>query len=111
MLWDASQAYGNIFRPNRDFLLTLSHVSGNGRFDLAIKNAMGSGSGGTTIITTPTTTKTTTSTTSTGGGGGGCGGAPAWVSNIAVRVSSRSTLVFLPEAMNPLVCRWFTSYL
>ncbi|KAG6856443.1 hypothetical protein H0H87_004408 [Tephrocybe sp. NHM501043] len=53
MLWDASQAYAN------------------GRFDQAVKSAMGSGSGTgtttptTTSTTTTSTTKTTTTTTST----------------------------------------------
>lgn len=102
MLWDVSQAYGNMFHSNLYFLLILRHASGNGRFDVAIKNAMGTGSGGTTIITTPTTTKTTTSTTTTGGGGGGgCSGASAWVSNIAVRVTSPGALVFLTKTTIP----------
>lgn len=58
MLWDASQAYGN------------------GRFDVAVKNAMG-GNAGTTAPTSnpPTTTKTTTTP-----GTGGCAGVAPWVS-------------------------------
>ncbi|TFK40066.1 glycoside hydrolase superfamily [Crucibulum laeve] len=74
MLWDASQAYGN------------------NRFDIAIKNAMGTGTGGgsTTIPTTttpkpPTTTTTTkpTTTTTTTKGTGSCAGVAAWTSSIA----------------------------
>ncbi|KAI1797099.1 glycoside hydrolase, partial [Ganoderma leucocontextum] len=90
MLWDASQAYAN------------------GRFDLAIKNAISqSGNGGTTstpatvsvpsttstpasTITTPTTTSapsaTSTSTSATATStatSGSCANVPTWVSNVA----------------------------
>ncbi|KIL67504.1 glycoside hydrolase family 18 protein [Amanita muscaria Koide BX008] len=47
MLWDASQAYAN------------------GRYDVAVKNAMGSGTGSTTTPSTTTTTKTSTTPTTT----------------------------------------------
>ncbi|KAF8074680.1 glycoside hydrolase [Lyophyllum atratum] len=70
MLWDASQAYAN------------------GRYDVAIKNAMGAGTGGTTVTTpppttTPTSTPTTTKTTTTSSGSGGCAGTAAWNSGVA----------------------------
>ncbi|KAJ3565156.1 hypothetical protein NP233_g7822 [Leucocoprinus birnbaumii] len=71
MLWDASQAVAN------------------GRFDLAIKNALSKGgSGGTTTPpstthTTTTTTTTTSHTTTTTPASGSCAGVAAWQSNIA----------------------------
>ncbi|GLB43362.1 putative glycosyl hydrolase 18 family protein [Lyophyllum shimeji] len=63
MLWDASQAYGN------------------GRFDVAVKEALGGSTGTPTPTTNPprttsaTTTQTTTTTTP---GSGGCAGVAAW---------------------------------
>jgi len=76
MLWDASQAYAN------------------GRFDQAVKSAMGAGTGTsfsttttkpptTTTTTTHTTTPTTTPPVTTTVGTGGCSGVAAWVSTTA----------------------------
>jgi len=89
MLWDASQAYAN------------------GRFDLAIKNAISTGAGGgttTTSKTTTTTSKTTTTSTTTSKTtttssttttkpptSGSCSGVAAWVSNIAYDGASQVT--------------------
>lgn len=91
MLWDASQAYGGLHWPVFIKLACLMRnpgLAGNGRFDIAIKNAMGTGSG-TTIITTPTTTPTSTPTTTptTTPGSGSCAGVAAWTSTIAVSIS------------------------
>ncbi|KAF7975717.1 hypothetical protein HWV62_8679 [Athelia sp. TMB] len=91
MLWDASQAYEN------------------GRFDVAVKSALGGNSGTsptsvkpTTSSTTKTSTtppptsstkKTTTSSTTTTSvaSGGLCGGVAAWMSNVAYTGGSEVT--------------------
>ncbi|KAJ3509062.1 hypothetical protein NLJ89_g5421 [Agrocybe chaxingu] len=76
MLWDASQAYGN------------------GRYDAAIKNALGGATGTpttttratTSTATTPrptTTTTTTRPTTTTAPGTGSCAGVAPWTSTVA----------------------------
>ncbi|KAG6896670.1 hypothetical protein C0992_006804 [Termitomyces sp. T32_za158] len=116
MLWDASQAYAN------------------GRFDSAVKNAMGSGTGGnpsttthtttpSTTTTKPTTTKPTTTTkpptttstshtttTTTSVGTGNCANVAAWVSNVAV--SGDQSLAGISLISNcPLVCRRSTGHL
>ncbi|KZP27341.1 carbohydrate-binding module family 5 protein, partial [Athelia psychrophila] len=86
MLWDASQAYEN------------------GRYDVAVKNALGSNSGGSPVTTTKSTTAATSTTkpstttsstkttsTSTAAGGGLCGGVAAWMSNVAYTGGSEVT--------------------
>lgn len=80
MLWDASQAYAN------------------GRYDVAVKNAMGSGTGSTTTpstttttrtSTTPTTTSTTPTTTTTSTATPtSCAGVAAWSSTVAYNGNS-----------------------
>ncbi|GLB43356.1 putative glycosyl hydrolase 18 family protein [Lyophyllum shimeji] len=75
MLWDASQAYAN------------------GRYDQAVKNAMGAGGGGTTTQPPPPTTtqpppptSTTTTTpppTTSSGSGVSCAGVAPWSSTVA----------------------------
>ncbi|KAG5641427.1 hypothetical protein DXG03_005243 [Asterophora parasitica] len=72
MLWDASQAYGTCC----DIVLARSfpdQIIGNGRFDVAVKNAITQGG---TITTTPT--QPTTSTTSKPPGSGNCAGVSPW---------------------------------
>ncbi|PFH52902.1 carbohydrate-binding module family 5 protein [Amanita thiersii Skay4041] len=76
MLWDASQAYAN------------------GRYDIAVKNAMGSGSGGGTTFTPPPTTtqqQTTTQQPTTTPTSGSCAGVSSWSSNVAYNGGSKVT--------------------
>ncbi|KAF5359163.1 hypothetical protein D9756_003174 [Leucocoprinus leucothites] len=70
MLWDASQAVAN------------------GRYDLAIKNALRSGGGGGGTTTPPGTTPPATTTTSTPVSGS-CAGVATWQSNIAYNGGSQ----------------------
>ncbi|KAL9714342.1 Chitinase 2 [Leucoagaricus gongylophorus] len=85
MLWDASQAVAN------------------GRYDLAVKNALRSGGGGSGTTTVPNTTPPTTTThtstprtstqpaTTTTPTSGSCAGIPSWQSNVAYQGGSQVT--------------------
>ena len=71
MLWDASQAYAN------------------GRYDSAVKNAMGGGSGTTFPTSTPTSSTSNTPTSTPGSGS--CAGVAAWSSGTAYNGGARVT--------------------
>lgn len=112
MLWDASQAYGTCLCLVSDkccqcIVFLTEHLplfpEANGRFDLAVKNAISTGGTITTTSTTKTTTSSTTKTTSTTsstskttttttttstGGSGSCSGVSAWSPTATVRRTS-----------------------
>jgi hypothetical protein len=88
------QLYGHHSHGDPDFLLTA-----NGRYDIAVKNAMGTGASGGTTTTAPPPTTTTTApppptTTTTSGGAANCAGVAAWSSAVAVCVYIRVNELF-----------------
>ncbi|KAG6820424.1 hypothetical protein H0H93_000670 [Arthromyces matolae] len=121
MLWDASQAYAN------------------GRYDTAVKNAMGTGAGtGSTSTTThsttsstttssatttkstssTTTTKSTTTTTSTSASSttttastGNCASVSAWVNNVAYTGGQQATYKYETSGIYKTRLTFFSGHL